>query len=303
MLLRLQPCARPGATRSPAPELACRGCAGGSYSLSRQPSRRPSQLQPHRARVAPSASPPGGSTAFRSCVCPRGPRSLGVAPASQPPWIASLTRDLSSPRQVHVTYAIPADGVDQFAAFGSRLATDAEAMDVWWRREDPTRTLRFDLFAFPGCTAKFGRLDIGFVRLPRSGGSYLGDIGCRPADRRPRPARQPHEPQAPRLLRRSPRIRRQRLWHGIRTEVGDNERRAGGDRVRLDEVAVRWRHRRGRPERGRSRARAHSRSRCTARRECAERMPASRRRPRLRLDDRRAVPVSEQPDDDLRPDA
>ena len=86
--------------------------------------------------------------------------------------------DLSSPRQVHVTYAIPADGTDQFGAFGTRLATDAESMDVWWRREDPTRTLRFDLFAFPGCTAKFGRLDIGFVRLPRAGGSYLDDIGA-----------------------------------------------------------------------------------------------------------------------------
>ena len=49
---------------------------------------------------------------------------------------------------------------------------------MWWRREDPTRTLRFDLFAFPGCTAKFGRLDIGFVRLPRAGASYLDDIGA-----------------------------------------------------------------------------------------------------------------------------
>lgn len=86
--------------------------------------------------------------------------------------------ELSSPRQVHVTYAIPSDGVDQLASFGSRIATDASAMDVWWRREDPTRTLRFDLFAFPGCTTKAGRLDIGFVRLPRAGSSYLNEIGA-----------------------------------------------------------------------------------------------------------------------------
>jgi Divergent InlB B-repeat domain len=86
--------------------------------------------------------------------------------------------DLSSPRQVHVTYAIPADAADQIATFGSRIATDASAMDVWWRREDPARTLRFDLFAFPGCATKAGRLDIGFVRLPRAGSSYLGDIGA-----------------------------------------------------------------------------------------------------------------------------
>lgn len=86
--------------------------------------------------------------------------------------------DPSSPRQVHITYAIPADAADQFASFGSRIATDASAMDVWWRREDPARTLRFDLFAFPGCTTKAGRLDIGFVRLPRVGASYLNDIGA-----------------------------------------------------------------------------------------------------------------------------
>jgi len=86
--------------------------------------------------------------------------------------------DLSSPRQVHVTYALPADAVDQLTTFGSRIATDASAMDVWWRREDPSRTLRFDLFAFPGCATKAGRLDIGFLRLPRVGSSYLGDIGA-----------------------------------------------------------------------------------------------------------------------------
>ena len=85
--------------------------------------------------------------------------------------------DPSSPRQVHITYAIPADAADQLATFGSRIATDASAMDVWWRREDPTRTTRFDLFAFHGCTTKAGRIDIGFVRLPRVGTSYLNDIG------------------------------------------------------------------------------------------------------------------------------
>ncbi len=81
--------------------------------------------------------------------------------------------DLTSPRQVHVTYAIPADGLDQFGTFASRIATDAEAMDTWWRGQDGARALRFDLFAFPGCATKFGALDIGFVRLPRVGALYL----------------------------------------------------------------------------------------------------------------------------------
>src|SRR6266540_2576322 len=50
--------------------------------------------------------------------------------------------DLTSPRQVHVTYAIPADAADQFAAAAPKLATDAAAMDTWWRGQDPTRTIR-----------------------------------------------------------------------------------------------------------------------------------------------------------------
>ena len=46
---------------------------------------------------------------------------------------------------VHWIYAIPSDGADRFATFASTMQTDAEAIDAWWRREDPTRTLRNDL--------------------------------------------------------------------------------------------------------------------------------------------------------------
>ena len=86
--------------------------------------------------------------------------------------------DLSSSRQLHVTYALPADAADRFATLASPIATDASAMDSWWRREDASRTLRFDRFAFPGCTTKAGQLDLGFVRLPRVGSLYLGDLGA-----------------------------------------------------------------------------------------------------------------------------
>ena len=85
--------------------------------------------------------------------------------------------DLSSSRQVHVTYALPADAVTRFPTIASAIATDAAAIEAWWRREDPSRTIRYDLFAFPGCASKFGSLDIGFVRLPRSGAEYTGDRG------------------------------------------------------------------------------------------------------------------------------
>ena len=99
--------------------------------------------------------------------------------AGQPTAVnRSPEADLSSQRHVHVTYAIPADAADRFSSLASPIATDAAAMDTWWRREDPSRTIRFDLFAFPGCATKAGRLDIGFVRLPRVGSLYLGDTGA-----------------------------------------------------------------------------------------------------------------------------
>lgn len=86
--------------------------------------------------------------------------------------------DLSSPRQVHVTYAVPADAPDQLGARAGSIATDIEAIDAWWRGQDAARSPRFDLAAFAGCSSKFGQLDVGFVRLPRSGSLYVGDAGA-----------------------------------------------------------------------------------------------------------------------------
>lgn len=87
--------------------------------------------------------------------------------------------ELSSPAQVHITYAVPADGTDQSATYASRIASDVEAMDTWWRGQDPGRTLRFDLFAFPGCATRYGDLDLGFVRLPNPASQYVGELGSR----------------------------------------------------------------------------------------------------------------------------
>ena len=82
--------------------------------------------------------------------------------------------DLGTPN-VHVIYAFPADGVDRFAERAHQIVNDLGAIDLWWRRQDPTRAPRFDLFPFPGCTTKLGALDISKVRLPQPGAYYAPD--------------------------------------------------------------------------------------------------------------------------------
>jgi hypothetical protein len=72
--------------------------------------------------------------------------------------------DTSTGAQLHLFYAIPSDGTNNFAASASAIASDAETVDAWWRVQDPLRTPRFDLAVFPGCSG-FGALDITFVQL------------------------------------------------------------------------------------------------------------------------------------------
>ena len=74
--------------------------------------------------------------------------------------------------QIHVVYAIPSDGPDNFAADAPSIVADVEAIDTWWRTQDPTRTPRFDLYPFPGCPSGFGQLDISFVRLANPASTY-----------------------------------------------------------------------------------------------------------------------------------
>jgi hypothetical protein len=83
--------------------------------------------------------------------------------------------EVSSTYQVRVLYVVPADGSDRFPVLASAIATDIAAIDAWWQREDPTRAPRWDRFAFPGCTSRFGALDIGFVRLANGGDAYRDD--------------------------------------------------------------------------------------------------------------------------------
>ncbi len=84
---------------------------------------------------------------------------------------------VSSTHQIRVVYVVPSDGVDNFGQDASPIATDVAAMDDWWRGQDPTRTPRFDLYPFPGCTTTFGGLDLGFVRTASPGADYVNASG------------------------------------------------------------------------------------------------------------------------------
>ncbi|MGI8886623.1 MAG: InlB B-repeat-containing protein [Gaiellaceae bacterium] len=65
---------------------------------------------------------------------------------------------------VHWIYVLPSDAPDRFSTFASRMQTDAEAIDAWWRREDPVRTPRNDLTQL-SCGAQ---LDLTVLRLPQT---------------------------------------------------------------------------------------------------------------------------------------
>jgi hypothetical protein len=80
--------------------------------------------------------------------------------------------DAVAAHQIGVIYAFPAGGVDRFAALAAPIVTDLAVTDAWWRREDPTRTLRFDLAGFPGCATALGRLDLARVPLQRGAEFY-----------------------------------------------------------------------------------------------------------------------------------
>ena len=65
---------------------------------------------------------------------------------------------------VHFIYAVPSDGTDRLSTFASRMETDWEAIDSWWRGQDPTRTPRADVAQF-SCGLQ---LDLSSVKLRQS---------------------------------------------------------------------------------------------------------------------------------------
>ena len=99
------------------------------------------------------------------------------AHASTPiPWCgtgssaADLAPDATLAYSIHVAYVRAPGTPDRFAQFAPRIVGDTAAFDAWWRREDATRTPRFDLFPAPGCASAFGSLDISNVQLTQPTG-------------------------------------------------------------------------------------------------------------------------------------
>jgi hypothetical protein len=80
--------------------------------------------------------------------------------------------------QVHVIYAIPADGSDRFLERATGIARDLAAVDGWWQAQVSDRTPRFDLASFASCGSEFGNLDLSFVRLAQPGATYASAEGA-----------------------------------------------------------------------------------------------------------------------------
>jgi List-Bact-rpt repeat protein len=105
-----------------------------------------------------------------------------VAPAAPVPtsWCGTSTATAQTDRkpdavaahQVGVVYAYPAGGADNFGTVASQIVTDLATVDAWWLRQDPTRGIRYDLHAFPGCATRLGQLDLAKVALPRDATAY-----------------------------------------------------------------------------------------------------------------------------------
>lgn len=95
---------------------------------------------------------------------------LAATAASASTWCGTASTADRLPQvvagpSVHLVYAYPSDGPDRLAEFGTTMQTDVETIDGWWRGQDPTRTPRFDTFAF-SCGAQ---LDISDVKLSNTG--------------------------------------------------------------------------------------------------------------------------------------
>jgi hypothetical protein len=93
-----------------------------------------------------------------------GVRARAAATWCGTPSELDATPNVVSGHPIHWIYAIPSDGPDRFSTFASAMQTDWEAIDSWWRGQDPTRMPRSDLASF----ACGNQLDLSLVRLPQS---------------------------------------------------------------------------------------------------------------------------------------
>jgi hypothetical protein len=88
-----------------------------------------------------------------------------------PPVGTDRKPDLAAGEELHVIYAHPSDAPDRFGTMANAIATDMATADAWWRRQDGTRTIRFDLFGFANCSG-VAALDLADVTLPNASSFY-----------------------------------------------------------------------------------------------------------------------------------
>jgi hypothetical protein len=110
----------------------------------------------------------GTSRDVASLSMPRGLERAAIAGRAADwcgtPATADRTPNAIAGHPIRWVYAIPADGEDRLSSIASRMQADAEAIDAWWRREDPARTPRNDIALF-ACGLQ---LDLSVLRLARS---------------------------------------------------------------------------------------------------------------------------------------
>lgn len=142
------------------------GCSPGEPTTSRWRTRRRAQalasitialLMPAASALPAAARPPVPLRAASNAWC-------GTPTAIDQP-------DAVSAFLIHVAYVVPADAPDRFAERLTPILDDLAAIDAWWRSEDSTRTLRFDLLT-GACDSTLGRLDLSSIRLPREAAYY-----------------------------------------------------------------------------------------------------------------------------------
>lgn len=101
----------------------------------------------------------GATTAWCGTVSPQDrPQALGGYP-------------------VHVVYAYPADGIDRSASLAAQLSATVEEIDGWWRREDASRSPRFDLYADScGLQLDLTVLRVGAAKVTNTDAGNLFDL-------------------------------------------------------------------------------------------------------------------------------
>lgn len=132
----------------------------------------------------------GGRAGTRTLPLPGSPEevSLASAPRAAPTAVrraaawCGTTSTTDRPAattgyQIHVYYAMPADGGDNSATFAPQISDWLDQMDAWWQREDPSRLPRLDVYQAP-CGPQ---IDLQVLRVPTisvamTDGSQLLDL-------------------------------------------------------------------------------------------------------------------------------